>query len=82
MLVIKWSAKLLDIHIGSDVATDIDLDGAHSTRHYTKGNLGDGLQVIVVFFTLRVLVASSSTRVLRCQRWRILSPVKAFSVQV
>ena len=29
--------------------------------------------------TLHVLVASSSTRVLRCQRWRISSPVRAFS---
>ena len=37
MLVIKWSAKLLDIHIGSDVATDIYLDGAHSCSTYLSG---------------------------------------------
>ena len=37
MLVIKWSAKLLDIHIGSDVVTDIYLDGVHSCLTYLSG---------------------------------------------
>ena len=99
MLVIKWSAKLLDIHIESDVATDIYLDGAHScstylsgqfaiddigahsTRHYTKGNFGDDCSNSIII-TLHVLVASSLTRVLRCQKWCISSPVRAFSVQM
>ena len=42
MHVIKWSAKLLDIHIGSDVATDIYLDGAHSCSTYLSGRFAIG----------------------------------------